>query len=451
MKYLKRFDKKIKGFKQFMSLIKESKSFWSEDITEDDFYDYLRDLVDEQFEITVEKGFVDCLNPPKKEEGDPNQLKLFPTDELEVDDDLIGDAKFYKDDYDFFVHNGLICPSYKIHIEESDTSEGNFTEALLFFRRIVLSELGFQTAILVDDDEVIDFKYIKVEDGQFHVREYDDEELGYATYDSIDLIVMSTKPIEFKIKDVADYYGWKNYEIGKDGNLYFKVDLDDMAHLVCSDSNQESIITDGYVDYDEYNEGYYPDADSLVRYYLTGDAEKMLAKCIIMELDGVENIDGLEDMSEEGAIQFLTSENYRKKLVSLAEDSSICDHLRGLYSNYYSDAQMSANYDALFNEFEEVVDRHFTYKYDPEKREYTIQFDEEWMLNLVNDHEEEANFFRKYNPDGIMEEWFSRNDHSEELSPRYSEGDVNTNKFSAEAIGQMEYYLDTKNKENSAN
>ena len=112
---------------------------------------------------------------------------------------------------------------------------------------------------------------------------------------------------------------------------------------------------------------------------------------------------------------------------------------------------MSANYDALFNEFEEVVDRHFTYKYDPEKREYTIQFDEEWMLNLVNDHEEEANFFRKYNPDGIMEEWFSRNDHSEELSPRYSEGDVNTNKFSAEAIGQMEYYLDTKNKENSAN
>jgi hypothetical protein len=449
MKYLKKFDKKIKGFKQFMSLIKESKSFWSEDITEDDFYDYLRDLVDENFEITVEKGFVECINLPKKEEGDPNQLKLFPTDELEVDDDLIGVADSYKDDYDFFVYPGSICPSYKIHIEESDSSEGNFTEALLFFRRIVLSELGFQTAILVDY-EVIDFKYIKVEDGQFHIREYDDEELGYNTYDSIDLIVMSTKPIEFKIKDVADYYGWKNYEIGKDGNLYFKVDLDDMAHLVCSDSNQESIITDGIMD-DDYNQGYYPDADSLVRYYLTSDAEKMLAKCIIMEFGGVESIDELKGMTEEGAIEFLTSENYRRTLVKLAEDSSICDDLRGLYSQYSSDAQLTANYNALFNEFEEVVDKHFTYKYDPEEREYTIQFDSEWMSSLVSDHEEEANFFRNYNPDGIMQEWFSRNDHPEELSPRYSEGDVNTNKFSAEAIGQMEYYLDRKNKENSAN
>jgi hypothetical protein len=452
MKYLKKFDKKIKGFKQFISLIKESKSFWSEDISHEDFYDYLRDLVDERFDIEVENGFVDCLNPPKEQEGDPNQLKLFPADELDVNDDLIGDAESYKDDYEYFIFPGLICPSYKIHIEESDSSEGNFTEALLFFRRIVLSELGFQTAILVDD-EVVDFQYIKVEDGQFHVRMYDDEELGYNTYDSIDLIVMSTEPIDFRIKDVAEYYGWNHYEIGKDGNLYFKFDLDDMADIVCYDKYQANTISNG-LDVDDDN-GYYPDVDDLVRYYLNEEAEKMLAKCIIMELGGVENIDGLEDMKEEEAIQFLTNENYRKKLVSLAEDSGVCDDLRSLYSGYHSSAQATAIYDALFSEFEEVVDKHFTYKYNSVECEYTIQFDSEWMVDLVKD-DVDSDFFKNYDPDGIMKEWFERNDHSEKLSPRYSDGYVNINKFSADAIREMEHYLNLlrkhkENKENSTN
>ena len=182
----------------------------------------------------------------------------------------------------------------------------------------------------------------------------------------------------------------------------------------------------------------------------------MLAKCIIMELGGVENIDGLEDMKEEEAIQFLTNENYRNKLVSLALHSGICEDLRSLYSGYHSSAQATAIYDALFSEFEEVMGKHFTYKYNSEESEYTILFNEKWMSDLVNDSDADSNFFKSQDPDVIMKEWFERNDNSENLNPRYSDGYVNINKFSAESIEDMEHYLNLlrkhkENKENSTN
>lgn len=441
MKYLKRLGKRVKGFKAFMS-IKESVEF--KDLDYDDFYDYLRELIDEGFEeIEITKGFVDCQNPLKKVEGDPNQLKLFPTDELEIDDDLVGDAESYKDEDEYVVVPSLLCPAYKIHIEESDDSEGNFTEVLNFFRRIVLAEHRLQTAILVDG-EAIDFKNIKIEDGQFHVQQYEDEELGYETYDSIDLIVMSVDHIEFKMKDVAEYYKWGHYSVGKDGNIYFKASLSDMADLVCSDSNQENIITSGHMDDDNYYEGHYPDTDSLIRYYLTPEAEKMLAMCVIRELGGVKNIDGLEEMTEDGAIQFLTNENYRRKFVEIAKDSEVCDDLKGMYSNWSVDAQITANYNELFSEFEEVLDKYFNYTYTPQEEEYTIEFKEEWMRSLINDWGYEADYFRSESPEGIMRECFQQENKSEELSPRYSEGDVNINKFSAEAIGHMKHYLENR-------
>jgi hypothetical protein len=446
MKYLKKFGKKIKSFNSFMKLLKEN-SYWSEDITEDDFYDYLRDLVDERFDISVEAGFVDCLNKPKEKEGDPNQLELFPLDSFNVESELVGDAESFKDKDEYIVYTGLICPAYKINIEESDSSEGNFTEALMFFKRIVLSELGFQTAILVDD-ELVDFKYIKVEDGQFHVRMYDDEELGYNTYDSIDLIVMSTEPIDFRIKDVAEYYGWKRYELDDTGDLYFEASIDDMARLICYESSQESIISNGSLDLDFYD-GYYPDTDSLIRYYLNGVSKEMLAKCVIRELGGIENIDMLKHISEDeeikedeklqSAIDFLT--NNDDDFVNLAEKSDVCDELRGIYSRFSVEAQEVSNYNSLFNEFEEVMDKYFKYKYDPEEREYKIRFEEEWMQLLVNEHSVESDFFRNQDPYDIMYEWFREENNEESLSPRYSEADVNNNKFSEEAIDYMEGYL----------
>lgn len=444
MKYLKRLGKSVKGFKAFIS-IKESVEYWSKDLDYDDFYDYLRELIDEGFEdIEITKGFVDCINPPKKVEGDPNQLKLFPTDELEIGDDLVGDAESYVDEDEYIVLTGLICPAYKIHIDASDESEGNFTEVLNFFRRIVLSEHRLQTAILVDD-EAIDFQYIKIEDGQFHVKQYNGgENLVSLSYDEIDLIVMSVDPVEFKMKDVAEYYGWRHYSVGKDGSLHFKVSLSDMADLVCSDSNQENIITSGHMDDDTYYEGHYPDTDSLIRYYLTDEAEKMLARCVIRELGGVKNIDGLEEMTEDGAIQFLTNEDYRKKFVEIAKDSEVCDDLKGMYSNWSVDAQITANYNELFSEFEEVLDKHFNYTYTPQEEEYTIEFKEEWMRSLINDWGYEADYFRNEDPEAIMREWFERESNSEELSPRYSEGDVSVNKFSAEAIRYMKHYLENR-------
>ena len=444
MKYIKRLGKRVKGFKAFIS-IKESVEYWSKDLDYDDFYDYLRELIDEGFEdIEITKGFVDCINPPKKVEGDPNQLKLFPTDELEIGDDLVGDAESYVDDDEYIVLTGLICPAYKIHIDASDESEGNFTEVLNFFRRVVLSEHRLQTAILVDD-EAIDFQYIKIEDGQFHVKQYNGgENVVSLSYDEIDLIVMSVDTVEFKMKDVAEYYGWGHYEVDADGGIYFKASLSDMASLVCSHSNQEDIITSGHMDDDTYYDGHYPDTDTLIRYYLTDEAEKMLARCVIRELGGVKNIDGLEEMTEDDAIQFLTNDNYRRKFVEIAKDSDVCDDLKGMGCNWSVDAQITANYNELFSEFEEVLDKHFNYTYTPQEEEYTIEFKEEWMRSLINDWDYETDYFRNYDPEGIMREWFERESNSEELSPRYSEGDVNINKFSSEAISYMKHYLENR-------
>lgn len=440
MKYLKKLDKRVKGFKAFMS-IKESVEYWSDDLN-DDFLDYLRELIDEDFEdMEIYRGFVDCLNPPKKVEGDPNQLKLFPTDDLEIDDALVGDVESYKDEDEYIVLTGLVCTAYRIHIEKSDSSEGNFTEVLNFFRKIVLSEHRLQTAILVDG-EAIDFQYIKIEDGEFYVKQYNGgENVISLTYDEIDLIVMSVDPIEFGIKDVAEYYKWRHYSVGKDGNIYFNVSLEDMADLVCLNSDQKTIITHGNMD-DEYYEGYHPDTDSLIRYYLTTEAEKMLAMCVIRDLGGVKNIDGLEDMSEGDAIQFLTTESYRRKFIEIVEDFYLCDDLKDLYSNYYVDAQITSKYNELFNEFEGVLDKHFSYKYDSTKEEYTIEFKEDWMKTLMNDHDWDSDAFRNVDPETIMKDCFLEENNPEELSPGYSEGDVNINKFSTEAISHMKHYLE---------
>ena len=442
MKYLKRFDKKIKGFKQFMSLIKESVDYWNLDDLEDSIEDYLRDLLDEQFKITnFDEGFVDCVNPPKKAEGDPNQLKLFPIDEIEVGDDLIGQVDSYQEKSIYIVAPGLICPAYSVRIEESDESEGNLTNVLSFFRGIVLDEFGLQVGILIDG-EAVDFDYIKIEDGQFHVKEYDDDELGYITYDSIDLVLMGTKPVDFTMSKVAEYYGWSDSIPNKDGSISFEMSLEDMADLICSDSTEESSIVDGISSkHDYYPEDYYPDIDTLI-WELSDEAENMFALCVIRELGGVSQIDDLEDMTEEEGVKYLASQSGRKKLIDICDGTNVCSELRNIYSDYAMNATEATHYSELFSSFEEEVDKYFEYKYDSEKEIYTILFKEEWFFKLVNGYSYDSDYFRSENIDGIVKEWFERENGKIELSPRYSDsGDVNVNEFSKEAISTMVHYL----------
>jgi len=437
MKYLKRLNKRVKGFNDFMKMIKESIDFW-EDVDTDDLNEYLQELIDNGYHIFIENGFVDAkkdVDLDKKEEGDPNQLKLFNDD---VEGEVLGDPYSFELEDDYYVINiGTLFPSVKITIVESNlrnVSDEDLTHVLRFFKKIVKNDYDMYTEIMVDDVRV-DVDNVVVKGGKFITKDGQAEN----EFDTLELILIPVKPIDMKMVDVAKYYDWSFDKSDDNGDIYFNVDYTDMVDMMINNSELEEQLLNG-IDMSSSDDEYECDTETLIRYNLKKEDEKTFARCVIRELGGVDNIDNenLEGMTEDEAVDFLVSERNYITLCDIAEDTEVCSELISLYGHLSYCAHEEACQKDLDGAFEDIVDKHF--KNTKENGVYTIKFDSEWIDDLSK---QGSDYFKNETLDGIMSEWFwDTQGRYNNLNVRYSDyGTVDRDEFSKEANEIMQKYL----------
>ena len=435
MKYLKKLNKRVKGFNAFMKIIKESVDLW--DIETDDLDEYLQELIDGGYYISYENGFVNAkkdIDLYKKDDSDPNQLKLFNDD---VEGEILSDVDTFETEEEYIVNVGYIFPSIKITINESNirnTQDEDLTSALRFFRKIVKSEMDMHVEFLLDGEKV-DYNNVKVKNGLFYNGEFKDD----VSYDWIDIILTKEKPVVMDMVDVAKYYDWSFDKSDDKGNIYFNVDYTDMVDLMINDSDLEDQLLNG-LDLQASTDDYDCDTESLIRYNLKKEDEITLARCVLRELGGVDNIDNenLTGMSEDDAVNFLASERYHITLCEIAEDTEVCGELNSLFGELSFYAHEEACQKDLDSAFEDAVDKHFTST--KSNGVYTIKFDSEWIDTLSG---QGVDYFKNETLDGIMKEWFLDTEgRYKDLNVSYSEyGTVDKDEFSKQANEIMQKYL----------
>jgi hypothetical protein len=437
MKYLKRLNKRVKGFNDFMKMIKESIDFW-EDVDTADLNEYLQELIDNGYHISIENGFVDAkedVDLDKKEEGNPNQLKLFNDD---VEGEILGDPYSFKLEDDYYVINiGPLFPSIRITIEESNirnVSDEDLTHVLKFFKKIVKNDYDMYTEIMVDDVRV-DYDDVVIKNGEFITKDRDNEN----EFDSLELILIPKKPIDMKMVDVAKYYDWSFDKSDDNGDIYFNVDYTDMVDMMINNSELEDQLLNG-VDLEASTDDYDCDTESLIRYNLKKEDEITLARCVIRELGGIDNIDNenLTGMTEDVAVDFLVSERYHRTLCEIAEDTEVCGELNSLFGEHAFYAHEEACQKDLDAAFEDIVDKHFTST--KANGVYTIKFDSEWIDDLSRHG---SDYFKNETLESIMKEWFLDTEgRYDDLNVRYSDyGTVDKDEFSKQANEIMKKYL----------
>ena len=435
MKYLKKLNKRVKGFNAFMKIIKESVDLW--DIETDDLDEYLQELIDGGYYISYENGFVNAkkdIDLYKKDDSDPNQLKLFNDD---VEGEILSDVDTFETEEEYIVNVGYIFPSIKITINESNirnTQDEDLTSALRFFRKIVKSEMDMHVEFLLDGEKV-DYNNVKVKNGLFYNGEFKDD----VSYDWIDIILTKEKPVVMDMVDVAKYYDWSFDKSDDKGNIYFNVDYTDMVDLMINDSDLEDQLLNG-LDLQASTDDYDCDTESLIRYNLKKEDEITLARCVLRELGGVDNIDNenLTGMSEDDAVNFLASERYHITLCEIAEDTEVCGELNSLFGELSFYAHEEACQKDLDSAFEDAVDKHFTST--KSNGVYTIKFDSGWIDTLFG---QGVDYFKNETLDGIMKEWFLDTEgRYKDLNVSYSEyGTVDKDEFSKQANEIMQKYL----------
>lgn len=435
MKYLKKLNKRVKGFNAFMKIIKESVDLW--DIETDDLDEYLQELIDGGYYISYENGFVNAkkdIDLYKKDDSDPNQLKLFNDD---VEGEILSDVDTFETEEEYIVNVGYIFPSIKITINESNirnTQDEDLTSALRFFRKIVKSEMDMHVEFLLDGEKV-DYNNVKVKNGLFYNGEFKDD----VSYDWIDIILTKEKPVVMDMVDVAKYYDWSFDKSDDKGNIYFNVDYTDMVDLMINDSDLEDQLLNG-LDLQASTDDYDCDTESLIRYNLKKEDEITLARCVLRELGGVDNIDNenLTGMSEDDAVNFLASERFHITLCEIAEDTEVCGELNSLFGELSFYAHEEACQKDLDSAFEDAVDKHFTST--KSNGVYTIKFDSEWIDTLSG---QGVDYFKNETLDGIMKEWFLDTEgRYKDLNVSYSEyGTVDKDEFSKQANEIMQKYL----------
>lgn len=435
MKYLKKLNKRVKGFNAFMKIIKESVDLW--DIETDDLDEYLQELIDGGYYISYENGFVNAkkdIDLYKKDDSDPNQLKLFND---EVGGEILSDVDTFETEEEYIVNVGYIFPSIKITINESNirnTQDEDLTSALRFFRKIVKSEMDMHVEFLLDGEKV-DYNNVKVKNGLFYNGEFKDD----VSYDWIDIILTKEKPVVMDMVDVAKYYDWSFDKSDDKGNIYFNVDYTDMVDLMINDSDLEDQLLNG-LDLQASTDDYDCDTESLIRYNLKKEDEITLARCVLRELGGVDNIDNenLTGMSEDDAVNFLASERFHITLCEIAEDTEVCGELNSLFGELSFYAHEEACQKDLDSAFEDAVDKHFTST--KSNGVYTIKFDSGWIDTLFG---QGVDYFKNETLDGIMKEWFLDTEgRYKDLNVSYSEyGTVDKDEFSKQANEIMQKYL----------
>lgn len=453
---------KLKKYLQFIkeSLKEDIDSGIVWELNEDQIREYLIELADAGYLITVNFGFVKrttihYYNKPSKEV------------ELYTENIVAGEE---------------IRPAYNIVIEKSsDLSKEDVTDSLKFACSIIEGEGDCDIELIAGDGGVLDLDRVLVQGGFFTDVDPEDKYSGIELegYNaSLSIFAKQRNTIKVKPTDLEDYYGW-NVEVKKEGQLWAEMDLEDLADFIISKRSdyRESLIKGQEYMWDYYDiSNYYPEINSLFQYDLDSENKTLLVKALIKEMGGYENTIGhigdecdndvyetLKEMSEEELIEYLINERFNTTLKQLVRSSDVFTEIKSDVANWEMSAHCDDNYDEIISNFDRIVSdelgqfekvekevtKYYTSKdaqgnqtkkeYKDNVTYYQFPFSNDWISELDSEY-----LFNK-DLDDLFRDFVRESDIDRNLNPRISDyGHVNKEDMNKDIKSHLTRYLSDK-------
>jgi hypothetical protein len=448
----------IKKYLQFISeSIKEKieeKSLWK--LSEDDINDYMLEITDAGYSVSVEFGFSEKVKQGAYKEGKwvESEKEVF-TDKVKAGDEVI--------------------PAYWISIIKGDRIKNDdVTSTFQFACSIIAEESNAEISVNDSDGNLGDIDGIEIKGGLFYTDNWNSSESELLEVDNIAIFAKSKETVTFTQENLVEYYNWKD-AIVKEDKVYVEFDIEDMSDIMLSrNSSYKDILLKGQEDmYDNYyGSDYQPDIPSMIQYTLTKENNHLLIKSMIKEVGGLESMinhigdecsdevyETVKDKSEEEVIEFLLKERFYETLKQLCKNSEICQEVRQTIGDWELNAHVDANYQSILDEFDEIVEKEFTFTKD--KREvtkyytskdaegnqtrreyqeldtfYKIPYNNDWIDN------EDGERLKDLSLHDIFKEWCGEQYFTYEMNPYFSDsGDVDSKALNTEIKGDLERYL----------
>ena len=394
--------------------------FWKLD--EDDIREFLIDLEDENYLITITFGFVEKVYEYNYSSSDMKSKHKDSYKETFTEKVLPGED---------------VIPAYWIQIETGrNTSSVDVTDSIIFANDIIKEKIDGDISVH-DKDGKLDISNIQLKGGLW-IGSDESEQLEAEEY--IALFVKQKNTVEFTQKQVADYYGLAYDKEDKSGGIYIHVDLEDMADCLLdrNDDYKETLVGGMEHMWDRYESHYYyPDSQSFFQYTLDKENEVLMVKAIIKEMGGLESLlteihfdEDMSNKSEDEVIEFLLKERFYHTLDELCKDSDIAQEAKQIAADWEMGAHVDAVYDSIINGFDKKVDEEFNYQkveidswvksehyqsggYTQSITYYEVEFDSKWMDDFDSD-----DLFRESSIRNIWDEWCGQQYFTETLNPR---------------------------------
>ena len=449
---------KLKKYIQFISeSIKEDieeGTLWK--LSEDDITDYMLEITDAGYSVSVEFGFSEKAKQYSYKDGK----------RVETEKDIFTDKVKAGD---------KVTPAYWISIIKGDRIKNDdVTSTFQFACSIIAEEANAEISVNDSDGNLGDPDGIEIKGGLFYTDNWNSSEPELLEADNIAIFAKSKETVTFTQENLVEYYNWTDAII-KDGNIYVEVNLEDLSDIMLSrSSNYKDILVKGEEDmYDNYyGSDYQPDIPSMIQYTLTKENNNLLIKAMIKEVGGLENMinhigdecsdeayESVKGKSEEEVIEFLLKERFYNTLKQLCKNSEICQEIRQTIGDWELNAHVDSNYQSILDEFDEVVESEFTYT--KERREvtkhytskdaegnqtrreyqeldtfYTIPYNNDWISN------EDADRLEGNSLVDIFKEWCGEQYFTYEMKPNFSDyGDVNSVALNKDLKSDLERYL----------
>jgi hypothetical protein len=444
--------------KRYIQFIKESLKedldsgkIW--ELNEDQIREYLIELDDSGYLITVNFGFVkrETINYYNK-----------PSVEKEVYTENI-------------VSGEKIRPAYWIQIEKSkDINNEDVTDSLKFACSIIEDEADTDIEVIAGDGGVLDLDTVLVQGGFFTDVDSEDEHSGIELEGwnaSLSIFAKQRNTIKVKTTDLEEYYGW-DVKVKKEGQLWAEMDLEDLADFILSSRSdyKDSLVKGQEYMWDYYElSNYYPEINSLFQYVLENENKTLLVKALIKEMGGFENTishigdecdndvyEAVKGMSEEELINYLLKEIFYDTIKQLVSNSDVFTEIKSDVANWEMSAHCDDNHDEIVSAFDSIVSdelgqfekvekevtKHYTTKdgrkveYKDNVTYYQFPYSNDWISDIDSEY-----LFNK-ELDQLFRDFIRESDINRNLNPRISDyGSVNKEEMNKDIQAYLSRYL----------
>lgn len=448
---------KLKRYLQFIkeSLKEDLESGKIWELDEDQIREYLIELADAGYLITVGFGFVDTIT--QHFYNRPSQQKEVYSEKAKA-----GES---------------VRPAYWIQIEKSkDLSKDDVSDAFKFACSIISDEGDCDISIYDRDGGLGDVEGIQIKGGLFFTDNWNSSEPEILEADDYIAIFAKQKtPIKVTPKDLEEYYSW-NVEVEKEGQLYAEIELEDLADFILSSRSEykDSLIKGQEHMWDYYEiSNYYPEINSLFQYDLDKENEVLVVKSLIKEMGGLENTIGhigdecdnnvyetVKEMSEEEIINYLLKERFYPTLKQLISNSEMFIEIKDTIANWEMSAHCDENYDQIVSNFDSIVGdelgqyekvvKEVTKYYNSKDAEgnqvrkeyktdvtyYQFPYSNDWIDGI------DSEYLYGKDLDALFRDWVREQNIDRNLNPRISDyGDVNKEEMNKDIKAYLTRYL----------